>query len=548
MPAFDALKYMQIIESMLRISEQAWLMDEEFLNILEKLNRVLGITKTEILIPGESDNEVLTLYDEKSEAAGCAQYDFMNEGSNIRCLMSTKCDNRDYPAELMAGLNTVYEILKMLTVRELNRRREEEGSRIDKVTGVSTKAVFTEYVAGLFKEGNIAGYEACGFSLRGMAEINRQVGTENGNKLMAAYVNDLQILLGDDGLVARTGGINFSAIFKKERFEEIAVYLSGKMVTVGENIEGRVMSALVGFYPISENCTSAERLNEIIAAALHNVLKNPAQPFIIYDERLQQADEDEKYIAGIFQEALDKEEFVVYYQPKVDLKKYRLSGAEALCRWFHDGKMVLPYRFIPVLENNGDIVKLDFYMMEHVCRDICRWLDEGRQVVPVSVNLSRCHLGDPDLLDHITDIIDQYGVPHRLIEIELTETTTEVDYRKLKKLVTGLRELNFSTSVDDFGVGYSSMNLLHEFPWSIIKIDRSFIPVGDGSMEDEKRKVMLRSIIDMVNSLELKSIAEGVETAEQVILLKENGCFYAQGYYFDKPMPINDYELRLDQL
>ena len=257
--------------------------------------------------------------------------------------------------------------------------------------------------------------------------------------------------------------------------------------------------------------------------------------------------DDNKNICDLLRMYLEKEEFTVYYQPKVELKRYSLKGAEALCRWFHDGKMVLPYRFIPVLEGNGDIVKLDFYMIGHVCRDIRRWIDEGRKVVPVSVNLSRCHLGDPDLLAHITEIIDGYNVPHDLIEIELTETTTDVDYQELKMLVTGLKERGFSTSVDDFGVGYSSMNLLHELPWSMIKIDRSFIPVGDGSVEDEKRKVMLRSIIDMVNSLELGCIAEGVETAEQVILLKESGCFYVQGYYFDKPIPIGEFEQRLGQ-
>ena len=379
--------------------------------------------------------------------------------------------------------------------------------------------LFTEYVDKLYKDRTISDYAACAFSLKGMAELNRQVGNDKGNRLMAVYVTGLQDFLGDDGLVARTGGINFSVIFKKNRFDEIAVYLSGKIVTLGGDAEGRIMSACAGFYPISENCTSAEELNETLTAALHKAHKNPAQPIIIYDEKLQQADKDEKYIAGIFQEALEGEEFMVYYQPKAELKRYRLNGAEALCRWFHEGKMVLPYRFIPVLENNGDIVKLDFYMIEHVCRDLRRWIDEGLPVVPVSVNLSRCHLGDPELLTHIREIIDRYEVPHSLIEVELTETTTEVGFKELKTLVTGLREEGFSTSVDDFGVGFSSMSLLHEIPWNVIKIDRSFIPVGDGSAEDEKRKVMLHSIIEMVNSLGLKSIAEGVATIDQVILL-----------------------------
>lgn len=550
MSSFDILNYMQTLESMLKITEQAWLLDNEFLTILEKLNKVLGITRTEIQIVGadEESPEAIILYDEKKEAEGLGEYDFSYDGEKIRCLISTKTANKDYPPELSVGLNTVYEILRMLTVRELKRRAEEARGKIDFVTGVSTRLLFTEYVDKLYKDRTISDYAACAFSLKGMAELNRQVGNDKGNSLMAVYVTGLQDFLGDDGLVARTGGINFSVIFKKNRFDEIAVYLSGKIVTLSGDAEGRIMSACAGFYPISENCTSAEELNETLTAALHNAHKNPAQPIIIYDEKLQQADKDEKYIAGIFHEALEGEEFMVYYQPKAELKRYRLNGAEALCRWFHEGKMVLPYRFIPVLENNGDIVKLDFYMIDHVCRDLRRWIDEGLPVVPVSVNLSRCHLGDPELLTHIREIIDRYEVPHSLIEVELTETTTEVGFKELKTLVTGLREEGFSTSVDDFGVGFSSMSLLHEIPWNVIKIDRSFIPVGDGSAEDEKRKVMLHSIIEMVNSLGLKSIAEGVETIDQVILLKESGCYYVQGYYFDKPLPVDDFESRLKEL
>ncbi len=550
MSSFDILNYMQTLESMLKITEQAWLLDNEFLTILEKLNKVLGITRTEIQIVGadEESPEEIILYDEKKEAEGLGEYDFSYDGEKIRCLISTKTANKDYPPELSAGLNTVYEILRMLTVRELKRRAEEARGKTDFVTGVSTRLLFTEYVDKLFKDRTISDYAACAFSLKGMAELNRQVGNDKGNRLMAVYVTGLQDFLGDDGLVARTGGINFSVIFKKNRFDEIAVYLSGKIVTLDGDAEGRIMSACAGFYPISENCTSAEELNETLTAALHNAHKNPAQPIIIYDEKLQQADKDEKYISGIFQEALEGEEFMVYYQPKAELKRYRLNGAEALCRWFHEGRMVLPYRFIPVLENNGDIVKLDFYMIEHVCRDLRRWIDEGLPVVPVSVNLSRCHLGDPELLTHIREIIDRYEVPHSLIEVELTETTTEVGFKELKTLVTGLREEGFSTSVDDFGVGFSSMSLLHEIPWNVIKIDRSFIPVGDGSAEDEKRKVMLHSIIEMVNSLGLKSIAEGVETIDQVILLKEGGCYNVQGYYFDKPLPVDDFESRLKDL
>ena len=174
MAAFDVLQYMQTLESMLRITEQTWLLDEDFLQVLDKLSKVLGITKTEINIRNKDDeeSEILTLYDDKSEAEGLAGYEFAYEKRPVRVLIYTKCGNSEYPTELSAGRNTVYEILRRQTIRELNRRDEEARGKTDFVTGVSTKKLFTEYVDQLYKKDKIFEYGACGFSLKGMAELN----------------------------------------------------------------------------------------------------------------------------------------------------------------------------------------------------------------------------------------------------------------------------------------------------------------------------------------------------------------------------------------
>ena len=240
------------------------------------------------------------------------------------------------------------------------------------------------------------------------------------------------------------------------------------------------------------------------------------------------------------------EEFKVFYQPKTQLNNYQLAGAEALCRWFRNGKVISPGEFIPVLEGSKAICTLDFYMLDHVCRDIRRWLDEGREAVKVSVNLSRLHLGDEDLLESILRIIDKYKVPHHFIEIELTETTTDVDYKELKKIVYGLREQDISTSVDDFGVGYSSLNLIREMPWNVLKIDKSFLPTQEEEDKDPSKVKMLRHIITMSQDLGLECIVEGVETAEQVKLLKDCKCYLAQGFYFDRPLPVKEFEQKLE--
>ena len=251
-------------------------------------------------------------------------------------------------------------------------------------------------------------------------------------------------------------------------------------------------------------------------------------------------------LASLFLSAIEQEEFKVFYQPKVDLKTYHMNGAEALCRWFHNGRLISPGEFIPVFEQTGDICALDFYMLEHVCKDIRRWLDEGRHVVKVSVNLSRCHTINEELLQKLLDIVDRYEVPHKYIEIELTETTTDVNFTNLKTISYGLLDHGISTSVDDFGIGYSSLKLIQELPWNVLKIDRSFLP---SSTDDQPRKyVMLKHLISLSNDMGLKCIVEGVETIDHVKLLKKHNCYRAQGFYFDKPLPVEEFEQRLDSL
>lgn len=181
-------------------------------------------------------------------------------------------------------------------------------------------------------------------------------------------------------------------------------------------------------------------------------------------------------------------------------------------------------------------------MLEHVCRDIRQWIDEGKEVVKVSVNLSRCHLGNPELLNTILDIIDKYEVPHQYIEIELTETTTDVAFHDLKSIVFGLQEQGISTSVDDFGVGYSSLNLLKELPWNVIKIDKSFLEYHEGNRVNY---IMLKQVIAMAQELGMEVIVEGVETVEHIKMLKENNCYMAQGFYFDKPLPKEEFVERI---
>lgn len=417
----------------------------------------------------------------------------------------------------------------------------------DEDMGIPNLRFFMKNISMLIESRLIDKYGACYFNLKRFSVINQNIGRERGTVVMKKYISQLQEKLSDSEYVCRIGGDNFVVLFKKENLETVSAHLAGVGIAYDEYDNERVfVSAYAGYYMIPSDCRKPSDIMDSLSIAVStakNILKTNC---VFYDEKLKLNRNEVKMVESAFTDAIEKEEFRVYYQPKVNLKDYTLHGAEALCRWFRKGEMIPPYRFIPALEQSKSICVLDFYMLEHTCRDIRRWLDEGRPVVKVSVNLSRRHLGDMDLLDHIISCIDKYNVPHKYIEIELTETTTDVNFSELKKIVVGLHEAGISTSIDDFGMGYSSLNLIKELPWDVLKIDKSFLP--DENDSDSQKYVMLKHIIALAQDIGLACIAEGVESAEQVRLLKENNCFFAQGFYFDKPMPVEDFEKRLDEL
>ncbi len=433
-------------------------------------------------------------------------------------------------------------------LRELRELANELSFKSDTVD-VYNLNYFFKRIDELIALGEIENYTACRFDMKRFSVVNNQFGREKGTKILKKFVHGLQKGLKEDGCVCRIQGDTFTVLFRKERLSFVTGYLSGTMIPVGLKDKTKaILSAHAGYYEIAGDKTAEEIMDRIGMA--WNIAKHIQRvPYVFFDETLMKSVENEKWVESVFEEALQKEEFLVYYQPKVNLKNYQLNGAEALCRWNHDGEIVLPYRFIPVLEQSHMICELDFYILEHVCRDMKHWLEEGRALVKVSVNLSRVHLGNMDLVEQVLEIVDRYEVPHSYIELELTETTTDVDFRELKQIVFALRTQGFSVAVDDFGVGYSSLNLIREMPWKVLKIDKSFLPDGSEDAEqDEQKRVMLKHIIGMAQNLGLECIAEGVETVDQVTILKENNCYNAQGYLFDKPLPIEQFEERLAAL
>ena len=258
-----------------------------------------------------------------------------------------------------------------------------------------------------------------------------------------------------------------------------------------------------------------------------------------YTEELRAKIIREQNIINEMEHALETGEFVVYFQPKYELDHCRPSGAEALVRWKKaDGTIVSPGDFIPVFESNGFIIRLDYYVWDQVCRFIKNNLAHRGDSEVISVNVSRVNLYNPDFLESLVNLVEKYKIPPKYLNLELTESAFSDDARMIQNAVDYLHKAGFTILMDDFGSGYSSLNVLKDIDIDVLKIDMRFLSKGPSEERGEK---ILEAVIKMAKSLDMLVIAEGVEEEKQVKMLKRLGCDYIQGYYFAKPMPKKDY-------
>ena len=270
---------------------------------------------------------------------------------------------------------------------------------------------------------------------------------------------------------------------------------------------------------------------------------------VVFDHRMVEGIKKEVEITSSLSKAIANGELKVYYQPKMETGSLRMEGAEALIRWQKpDGRFIYPDEFIPFIERSGQIVELDYFVYREVFKFIAGRMRENKPVVPISVNVSREHLNKMGILSYIRSLFEEYRIQPNLIEFELTESIYIENTEKALQLIEGLHEMGTKVSMDDFGSGYSSLNLLSRLPIDIIKLDKVFLQ--DEETENrlkENDKIIISCIIDMARKLSITSLCEGVETPEQSDYLSEIGCEFQQGYYFSRPVPESDFEIFMDQ-
>ncbi len=373
--------------------------------------------------------------------------------------------------------------------------------------------------------------------------INEMFGYDMGDRVLKA-VKSLSDSFNEPSLVtARIGSDKFVMFAGRHFFEDMSFFA----VAVAEHYDTVIPELVdyggtfkIGRYHIEAGETNFDDIMAKVNLAHTKAKVTKGELLCDYDDTLKNQVKVEADITHKMRAALANEEFKVFLQPKFRTSDDKLAGAEALVRWIEsDGGMIFPNDFVPLFERNGFIVELDRYILEHVCIMLRRWIDEGIGEMTISVNCSRLNLENPYFVDGLISTVDKYNIPHECIEIELTESTTIANESTIEQLFVDLRKNGFRISIDDFGAGYSSLGMLKNIQVDTLKMDRSFFVGGKNARRDD---LLIDSIVKMSHNLGMYVVAEGIETAEQVELLKSMNCDAVQGYFYDKPIPAAEFE------
>jgi diguanylate cyclase (GGDEF)-like protein len=406
----------------------------------------------------------------------------------------------------------------------------------DFLTGVNSLPHFLAYIEELRDHEMLSDYWGFYFNIHNFKYVNKVFDYEQGDIIMRKYANIVSDYLRSSEMLARIGGDNYVAVIRKENVDRFLELIQSVKIVHQHNhkVEEFIFGATVGISDLRNINTPGDFM--VRTSIAYQSARDKDILYDYYSKELYGEVMNHKEIVARFNIALDREEFVVYYQPKVRVDDRVLCGAEALVRWVHNGEVVSPAKFVPILEKDGAVCKLDFYVLDHVCRFLRKSITENRPLTRISVNFSRKHLKNVRLVDEIIGTIDRYGIDHQYIEVELTESEDFQDYAIMQDVVERLHAAGISTSIDDFGTGYSSLNMLKQTKLDVVKIDRSFIPLEDEYPEKEKDMVMFKYLVSIAKALGMITVAEGVETETQLQYLRDVECDVVQGYIFDKPL------------
>ena len=413
----------------------------------------------------------------------------------------------------------------------------EHKSEYDELTGLMNSNTFSNKINEIF-QGNpthLAGkYAIIYFDVIRFKAINDLFGKAGGDLLLIFIAEILKDLIEDDEMACRVGSDRY-ALFVKTDNKNLSKFSENLIEQIGEYQLSMKVSCNVGIYVIDDTSLLAANMLDRAVLAESTIKGTYAHQYRFYTEDLRQQMLTEQEVVGRMVQALYDHEFVPYFQPQFNHSTGELVGAEALVRWEHPEKgLIRPDVFIPIFENNGFITPLDLYIFECACKFIKQHLNDGLKIVPISTNFSRYDIMQTDFVDRLEEIRTKYDVPVKYLRVEITESAVFGENECINHVVHNLHDHGYIVEMDDFGSGYSSLNVLKDIDFDIIKLDMKFL---SDKKAHSRGGTVISSIVSMARWLNLPIIAEGVESVEQADFLKSIGADYIQGYLYSKPIP-----------
>ena len=484
------------------------------------------LSKTVGLVPVSKVNAALSYY--------------ISEGAKTSFLDMIE-DNLGIVTAVIAALLLVIILLLLMSKRsETKAKKLISATETDELTGLLNRDYFFQYADSMYRESPQTPRDAIVLNIEQFHSINALNGWDFGNDVLKALGEEIRTIAGEfDGIGGRFGADRFDIYCGHiEDYKAVFDRLQRKLDTISSNVSVRLRMGVMSWQKDVEPIELFDRARTACNMARGHFIDH----LIVFDENVRERELLDQRLLNDLRRALDEKEFIVYYQPKFDIRpaEPKLNGAEALIRWRHpEMGLLTPDSFIPLFERNGKIAEIDEYVWTMAAQQIADWLKRYGVMIPISVNLSRVDIFDPDLESKLDAILRKESLGHDALEIEITESSYTENADQLLRVTNMLHRKGYTIEMDDFGTGYSSLNMLSTLPIDVLKMDRGFIENIENS---EKATQMISLILGISESLDIPVIAEGVETEAQIRLLKSLGCANVQGYCLSRPLHPFEFE------
>lgn len=506
-----------------------------------------GNTAIEMIKGGERIYRVILLALDIPGIDGFGVLEYMNENNliaDIPVIITTSVIDKESMIKAYSlGATDVFQVPYVPEI--INKRIENvikayRRNYRDMLTGAYNRKAFIREVTFFLKNvDDISQYSIMYFNIKNFKAVNEMFGTTGGDYILKCFYEDVFLDTIKADYVSRLEADHFVCIVKTSEVDlgRLSKKMEKNFIINDKKIK---VYARFGVYNLSKDDKDVPIMIDRARLAKLRIVDESVRPYQIYQESMKSDYVDQAEVLAEFEDAIINREFQVYYQPVIEAKTGKIVSAEALVRWFHPKKgFISPAAFIPALEKNGHITKLDRYVMDRVSEDITQREKSGDRIIPISINLSWMDFHDDSMVTALINKIGEKDISSDKIRLEVTETSYAALEDNRVNLIQNLRHCGATILLDDFGTGYSSFALLEDYNFDILKIDMSFVRKIESR---DKSRIIIKGIIDMCHSMGIKTVAEGAETEAQVQFLRDNGCDYIQGYYFSKPLPKSEFE------